>query len=224
LIKKLLSVQTWYGYTLQDEANDPVKVVYSLTVNTLNTWRRNEVVQRFITNSLPPTAPIPTSVPSPSQAFPSFHSTIKINILEYPKLEDDNQWRTFDRQLWTTAASYDTMDVLDPTYVLSLEYQDSFRKKQRCMYKFFSDIVLTAKGKNCIRDECDSMDAQKIYAALLEAYYDLLSRNLSANKLRQELTLMKLDDKWCKSFESFIHFWTANDETKRIWLNKTLSI
>jgi hypothetical protein len=91
------------------------------------------------------------------------------------------------------------MDVLDPTYVPSLEDQDSFRKKQRFMYNVFSNIVLTTKGKNCIRDECDSMDAQKVYAALLEAYDDPLSINLSANKLRQELTLMKLDDKWRKT-------------------------
>jgi hypothetical protein len=73
------------------------------------------------------------------------------------------------------------------------------------------------------------MDAQKIYAALWEVYDDPLSINLSANKLCQELTLMILDDKWRKSFESFIEFWTAkvqdlegiedkpvDDETKRI--------
>jgi hypothetical protein len=114
---------------LQDATNDPVKVVYSLNVNTLNTWRRNEVAQRFSTNSSPPTAPIPTSVPSPSQASPSFHSSIKINISDYPKLKDDNQRRTFNRQLQTTAASHDTMDVHDPTYVPSLEGQDSFHKQ-----------------------------------------------------------------------------------------------
>jgi hypothetical protein len=122
---------------LQDETNDPVRVVYSLNVNTMNTWLRNEVVQCFSNNSSPPTAPIPTSVPSPSQASPSFHSSIKINISDYPKLKDDNQWRTFNCQLWTTADSHDTMDVLDPTYVPSLEDQDSFRKKQRFMYNFF---------------------------------------------------------------------------------------
>jgi hypothetical protein len=60
------------------------------------------------------------------------------------------------------------------------------------MYNFFSSIVLTTEGKNCIRDECDSMDAQKVCAALLEAYDDLLSINLSATKLRQELTLIKV--------------------------------
>jgi len=80
------------------------------------------------------------------------------------------------------------------------------------------------------------MDAQKVYAALLDAYHDQLSTKLSATKLRQELTLMKLDDKWRKTFESFLHFWTAkvqelegiedklvDDDVKRIWLTNTLS-
>jgi len=47
---------------------------------------------------------------------------------------------------------------------------------------------------------------------------------------------MKLDDKWRKSFESFLHFWTAkvqdlegiedklvDDDTRRIWVTYTLS-
>ena len=51
LIKKLLSVQSWYGYMLQDDNNDPIIIVYSLTASYLNTWRRNQVVQRFSTDS-----------------------------------------------------------------------------------------------------------------------------------------------------------------------------
>jgi hypothetical protein len=39
------------------------------------------------------------------------------------------------------------------------------------------------------------MDAQKFYAALLEAYNNWLSINLSDTKIRQELTLIMLDDK-----------------------------
>jgi hypothetical protein len=49
------------------------------------------------------------------------------------------------------------------------------------------------------------MDAQMVYAALLEAYHALFSIKLSAIKLCQELTHMKLDDKWRKSFELFLH-------------------
>jgi hypothetical protein len=38
------------------------------------------------------------------------------------------------------------MDVLDPTYVRSLEDQDAFRTKQRFMYYVFSSIVITTKA------------------------------------------------------------------------------
>jgi hypothetical protein len=48
-----------------------------------------------------------------------------------------------------------------------------------------------------------------LYGALLEDYHDPLSIYLSAAKICQELTLIKLNDKWRKNFESFFHFWTA---------------
>jgi hypothetical protein len=73
-------------------------------------------------------------------------------------------------------------------------------------------------------------------STLLDAYHDQISTKLSATKLRQELTLMKLDDKWRKSFESYLYFWIAkiqdlegiedmpvDNDTKRIWLTNTLS-
>jgi hypothetical protein len=65
----------------------------------------------------------------------------------------------------------------------------------------------------------------------LDVYHDHLSTKLSATKHRQERTLMKLDDKWRKPFESFLHYCVAkvqdlkgiegklvDDDTKRIWL------
>jgi hypothetical protein len=192
------------------------------------------VVQRFSTDSssLPtssPTLPTTTPVASLPQTLPSFRSVIKVKISDYPKLKYKNQWRTFHRQLLSTAASHNTLEAPDPNYVPSLEDQDSFHSKQWSMYNVYSNIILTTKGNNCVRDECISMDTQKVYAKLLETYHDLLSINSSATKLHQELTLMKLDDKWRKRYESFLHFWTAkiqdlegiddkpvDDKTKRI--------
>jgi hypothetical protein len=142
LIKKLLSIkQSWYAYILQDDDNDPVIVVYSLTPKVLITWRRNQVVQRLSTDSWfkPPPPSVPETPPSTS-----FWHNIKINILDYPKVKDDTQWRTFNRQLHSTAASHDTLDVLDPAYFPPLEDQDSFKKKQ--MYSVFSNIIHTNKG------------------------------------------------------------------------------
>jgi hypothetical protein len=128
------------------------------------------------------------------------------------------------------------LEVIDPNYVPSLEDQDSFRSKQWSMHNVFSKIILTTKGKNCIRDKRISMDDQKVYAKLLEAYHDPLSINLSTTKLRQELTLIKLDDNWRNSYELVLHFWTSkiqdlegiddkpvDDKTKRIWLTNTLT-
>jgi hypothetical protein len=99
------------------------------------------MIQCFSKKSPSPTVPTTTPVSSPSQVSPSFQSCIKVNILDYPKLKDENQWRTFNRHLCSTADSNDTMDVLDLTYVSSLEDQDSFRAKQRFMYNVFSNVV-----------------------------------------------------------------------------------
>ena len=230
LIKKLLSVQSWYVSKLQESGGATFTIFYSLTQDTLTAWRNAQMLTRF---SIEPTAP---STPKISQIAPSFRNSIKINISDYPKLKDETQWRAFNRQLRATAASHDTLDILDPTFVPSADAQASFRDKQRFMYNVFTNIILTTKGKNCVREECETMDAQKVYAALLDVYHDQLSTKLSATKLRQELTLMKLDDKWRKTFESFLHFWTAkvqelegiedkpvDDDVKRIWLTNTLS-
>jgi hypothetical protein len=39
---------------------------------------------------------------------------MKVNIADYIKLKDDPQWRFFNRQLRETAASHDTLEVLNP--------------------------------------------------------------------------------------------------------------
>jgi hypothetical protein len=112
----------------------------------------------------------------------------------------------------------------------------SFQKKQRFMYNVFKNIIHTTKGKNCVCEESTSLDAQKVDAYLLDVYHYHLSTTLTSSQPGQEHTLMKLDDKWHKSFESFLHFWTAkvqdvkniedklvDDDTSRIWLTNTLS-
>jgi hypothetical protein len=238
-IKKLLSIQSWYNKLLLEFNGDPIHLFYSLNPESLTIWRRIESNQRFDTR--PPATPLPPAtlppmIPLPAPPTSTFRHSIKINISDYPKLKDETQWRAFDRQLRSTAASHDTLDILTPNYVPPALAVATFRDKQRFMYNVFTNIIHTTKGKNCVREESTSLDAQKVYASLLDAYHDHLSTKLSASKLRQELTLMKLDDKWRKSFESFLHFWTAkvqdleaiedklvDDDTRRIWLTQTLS-
>jgi hypothetical protein len=103
------------------------------------------------------------------------------------------------------------------------------------VYNVFTNIILTSKGKVCVRAQSETLNAQKFYEALLEAYTDQLSTRLSASKIRSELIVMRLDSKWRKVFDIFLHFWTTkiqelegfedkaiDDETKRTWLIQTL--
>jgi hypothetical protein len=173
-----------------------------------------------------------SSAPSSS----SFWHSFKANISDYPKLKDETQWRDFDHQLSCTAASHFTINILTPHYVPADHAMTSFQDRQRFIYNVFTNIIHTTKGKTCVHDDSTSLDAQNVYASFLDVYYDHLSTTLTSSKLQQELKLMKLDDKWRKSFKSSLHFWTAkvqdlegiedklvDDDTRRIWLTKTLS-
>jgi hypothetical protein len=83
------------------------------------------------------------------------------------------------------------------------------------MYNVFTNIMLTSNGKVCVRSQSETLNAQKVYAALLEAYNDQLSTLLSASNLRSGIIGMQLDSKWLKGFETFLHFWITKSENLR---------
>jgi hypothetical protein len=67
-------------------------------------------------------------------------------------------------------------------------------------------MIHTTKDNNCVCEASTKLDAQKVFASV---YHDHHSTELGATKHCQKLTLLKLDDRWRKSFESFLHCWTA---------------
>jgi hypothetical protein len=175
-------------------------------------------------------------IPSPAPFTSIFRHSIKINISGYPKLKDETQWCAFDCELRFTAASHNTFVILSPNYVPPIRAVANFVDKQRFMHIVFTNIIHTTEGKKCVRKESTSLEAQKVFAFLLDVYQDHLPTKLIASKLYQELTSIKLDDKWSMSFESFPNFWRAkvqgldaiedklvDDDTQRIWLTNTLS-
>jgi hypothetical protein len=87
-------------------------------------------------------------------------------------------------------------------------------------------LISSIQGKNGVCEDSTSLDEQKVYSSLLDVYHDYISTKVSATKLCQELTLMKLDNKWRKSFESFLHFWAAKvqdlEGIEDSWLMMTL--
>jgi hypothetical protein len=157
---------------------------------------------------LPP-APSPPVVPSSAPSSSIFWHSIKINISDYPKLRDGIQWCDFDRQIRSTAARHDTIEIIIPNDVTPIHAMTSFQAKQRFMYNVCTNIIHTTKGKNCVREGSKSLDTQKVYASLLEVSHDHLNTTVSSSKLCPDLTLMRLDDKLQKSLESFLHCWNA---------------
>ena len=103
------------------------------------------------------------------------------------------------------------------------------------MYSVFEQCLHTSKSKFQVQLHDSTMNAQLVYKGLLDVYEKDLSGELQAGDLRAELTVMRLDDKWKSSFETFLNHWSTkvldlertqdksvDDDTKRIWLTNTL--
>ena len=57
----------------------------------------------------------------------------------------------------------------------------------------------------CVRTHEKPQSDTLVYQDLLATYDDTLSASLTATTLRQELTMLKLDDKWRSGYEHFLH-------------------
>ena len=156
-IKKLISLQLWYA----EQTTSDFSAWFGLTADAFNIWRTQQNLARVI-----PIAPvIPTST-TPLHSSPStreFRQHIKINVSDYVKLKEDQQWRSFHRQLMATAANHDTLDVLNPSYQPSPKLVAVFEQKQRFMYNVFIQCINTSKGKVCVRSHDSTLDAQLVY-------------------------------------------------------------
>ena len=225
VVKKLVNLQRWYASL----STPSVASWFSLNEVDFQSWCITQNLQRLAISSAPS---VVISTPSSTA---SFRSSVKINISDYFKLQNDSQWRVFNRQLRATAAIHDTLDVLDPLYSPPSGSESVFEQKSMFMYNVFSQCISSSKGKVCVRAHERALDGQAVYNDLLNVYNDQLSAQIDATTLRSELTIMKHDDKWRKTYETFLNYWSSrvqelesiedrdvDDDTKRIWLTNTL--
>jgi hypothetical protein len=170
---------------------------YEQPLQRLATWFNltDELFQIWYDNTQKTRNTTQTMVTADNSLLNAFKSKIKITITDYPKLKEDKQWRSYNRLLKATAASHDTLDVLDPSFNATPELQDVFNQKLYFMYNVFSQTLNTSKGRLCVRNHESTRNAQLVYKDLLASYTDELSTTLSATTLRNELTLLKLDEK-----------------------------
>ena len=226
--KRLNALITWF----YSQPNQKLATWYNLTADSFQEWydatKSAEYTQPDVETDIPTTPPTSSSR--------TFRSNIKITMTDYPKLKEDKHWRTYNRLLKATAAAHDTLQVLDHTYVpTETDEQETFAQKQYFMYNVFTQTLNTSKGKLCVRAHELTRDAQMVYCELNASYNDELSATLSATTLRNELTLLLMDDKWRSGYEHFLNLWTTkiqdlesiedsavSDSTKRIWLTATL--
>jgi hypothetical protein len=175
-------------------------------------YRLAQNAQRLV----PAAASPPSAVPPPIN---NFRSAIKINLNDYVKFKEDSQWLSFNHQLRATAASHDTMDILDCTYTAPSSDAANV----------FSQCILTSKGKVCVRAHEKDLDSQQVYKDFLAIYAGQITMQLDATSIRSDLTVLKLDDKWRKSYARFLNLWCSrlqklesiedkavDDDTKRI--------
>ena len=139
------------------------------------------------------------------KAAPTFSSHIRINLTDYPILKDDKGWRQYHRLLLSTASTHNTINVLAKDYTPTPELTTSYKEMTLFMYNVFCRTLLTEKGKMCVRTHAKTNNSSAVYLDLLSTYEDDLSTSLAAATMRQELTLLRLDEKWRSGCELFLN-------------------
>jgi hypothetical protein len=67
------------------------------------------------------------------------------------------------------------MDIMKPSFTLSVTDAIAFEQKQWFMYKVFSKCIVTSKGEVFVQAHDKDLDAQKVYKNLLAIYADQLT-------------------------------------------------
>ena len=163
-----------------------------------------------------------------------FHSGIKFQMSDYPKLTDDSKWLEYKRKLFAAASSHDTIDLLLTGYVHDDTDADQ-RSKTRFMYNMFSQQLQTSKGRVCVKQHEKTFYGHMVFKDLVLVYDDDLASAMASTSAREYLTLLRLDDKWKSSYESFLTHWSSkilelesledsviSGEQRRIWLTQAL--
>ena len=236
LLRNICLLQQWF----KSADSNAVNVWFTLNEPAFTTWKRIVFKGIPIISSNNPLSsgaePHPSSVPTSSEAA-LFQRSIKQNPSDYTKFKDDSRWKQWHRHLKATVNSHGLTDVLNPDYIPSTDDEiQLFTLQNTFMYSVFESTLQTTKSRHIVQTHECSADAQQVYATLLDVYEENLTISLQATDLRSTLTLLRYDDKWKKSSETFLLHWQSNileleqledklvdESTKRLWLTATLS-
>jgi Tfp pilus assembly pilus retraction ATPase PilT len=93
------------------------------------------------------------------------------------------------------ARAQDIADVLDPAYAPSqVEDKLLFEEKQKYLYAIFEQKLQTDKDKALVHEYEVMLDAQAVYAALLDHYTKSVKASLDQSLLMVYITTIKIGD------------------------------
>ena len=111
--------------------------------------------------------------------------------------------------MFTTAASQDVKEVLDPHYTPSNPDDAAlFREKQIYMYNIADTILQTDRGMVFVGQHEHDHDAQKVFAKLINYYLNSRIADIESNEILQYITSAKFGQgKWRGTAVSFNSHW-----------------
>ena len=166
-----------------------------------------------------------------------FRNTVKRSLNDYTvKLKEDKYWSSYNQALTATANTHGLSNVLNPNYSpTTFDEADLFKAHCAFMYSVFVNTLHTLKSKKAIRQHEATQDGQAVYTALLKEYTKGIFADVTIENLESEIMGMRLDDKWNRSFTSYLDKWehkiidlekiqgfSVPDDKKRKWITATL--
>jgi hypothetical protein len=106
--------------------------------------------------------------PTPAE---SFERGIKKDKEQYPEFTDEKNWYNFRRDVEATAATHNTIEVLDFTFTPNLADPDDvalFASKNQWMYSVLSAKLKTITGMEIIRNHDLDRNAQLVWKELVD--------------------------------------------------------
>ena len=155
---------------------------------------------------LPPT----TNYISTSSSASAFQKGIKRDVSQYSSVKEDSFWDVCHHDLLDKDHTHGISEVFDPNYMpQDDDAKELFAVQQAFAYSVFVTHILTASGKNIVREFSKTGDAQSIYKRLLSRYTDSPEAKSNAQELKNKLAILRLDDTWHSTTSAFLNHWRS---------------
>ena len=199
-----LSNNSWFQHTREDFDEwrcRPIDMLQELV--TISQPNQTTTAQRNNTT----TPQRGTSTANPANEFAK---SIKRDKTHYTELKDEKHWDKWLTGFVIQATAHGVEHILDHKYKPSTPEDIAvFKEKQKFMMSVFHHCLKTDKGKDIIRENMTSGDAQKVYKELMDHMSTSTGARITSAQTVAYLVNAVYDPKtWTHGAQSFILHWT----------------